>query len=625
MYSETHIRILHLEQNSSDAERTLSTLQNVNMQVDYKCVSTQFEFENELCLFKPDIVLCDSSAGDYSSEQALSTVRNQIAGLPFVLLTAPVCEQFAAKMIKKGASDYLLKANLSELPKILAEAMEAYEERLRKENHSKYISLQVQKLSALLNNLSDAIMLLDRDGKFIFQSRSVEQLTGYNSDEFLSRNFTDFLPPISHSEGAFFFEHIVQQKGVKQSFTFRFLHKAGHILWAEGTISNMLDDEHIGAVVIHFRDITDRRRQEQQRLRSEAKLQTIFNNTKIAYVLIDRDYKVMSFNPLAKERYQREIGITIHENFPMESYLMNQRDSATNDNFKKVFAGKKIHYEIAFDQKSGGKCWYHVDMFPVRAEDGSNIGLIIASEDITARKLADLEKEKITADLLHHIKDLEQFAYIVSHNLRSPVANIRGLASLLQDAEVLSDSDFKRGLRGLSESALRLDGVITDLNFILQTRKDVEKRKEAVSLVTLLNDIKTGLYAQLDQQNVTINSNFEVEEVFTLRSYLHSILINLIANAIKYRRPDKEPVITITSRRLENKIELQVTDNGLGIDLELHGNKIFGLYKKFHNHIEGKGMGLYMVKTQVEILGGSIQVDSKLNRGTTFTILFSQD
>jgi PAS domain S-box-containing protein len=625
MPSETHIRILHLEENSSDAERTLSTLQHVNMQVDYKCVATQFEFENELCLFKPDIVLSDSAAGNYSSEQALSTVRNQIAGLPFVLLTSPVCEQFAAKMIKKGASDYLLKSNLVELPKILAEAMKAYEERLRKENHSKYISVQVKKLSALLNNMCDAIMLLDRDGKFIFQSQSVVELTGYTSDEFLSRNFTDFLPPVSHSEGAFFFEHIVQQKGIKQSFTFRFLHKTGLILWAEGTISNMLDDEHIGAVVIHFRDITDRRRQEQQRIRSEAKLQTIFNNTKIAYVLIDREYKVMSFNPLAKERYEKEIGITLYENYPMESYLLNQRDSATSDNFKKVFGGNKIHYEISFDQKTGGKCWYHVDMFPVRAEDGSSIGLLIASEDITARKLADLEKENITADLLHHIKDLEQFAYIVSHNLRSPVANITGLVSLLQDGDALSDVDFKRCLRGLNESATRLDGVITDLNFILQTRKDVEKRKEAVSLVTLLNDIKTGLYTQLDQQNVIITSNFEIEEMFTLRSYLHSILINLIANAIKYRRPDKAPVITITSRKLDNKIELQVSDNGLGIDLERHGNKIFGLYKKFHTHIEGKGMGLYMVKTQVEILGGSISVDSKLNKGSTFTLIFSQD
>ena len=357
----------------------------------------------------------------------------------------------------------------------------------------------------------------------------------------------------------------------------------------------------------------------------ELSSQTIFNNTKIAYVLIDREYKVMSFNPLAKERYEREIGITLCENFPMESYLLNQRDSATGDNFKKVFDGKKIHYEIGFDQKSGNKCWYQVDMFPVRAEDGSSIGLIIASEDITARKLVDLEKEKITADLLHHIKDLEQFAYIVSHNLRSPVANIRGLANLLQAGESMSESDFNRCLRGLTESASRLDGVITDLNFILQTRKDVEKRKEAVSLVTLLNDIKTGIYTQLEEQQVSIHANFEIEEVFTLRSYLHSILINLIANAIKYRRPDKAPVITITSRKLDKKVELQVTDNGLGIDLERHGNKIFGLYKKFHTHIEGKGMGLYMVKTQVEILGGSISVDSKLNKGSTFTLVFSQD
>lgn len=623
MFTYSNIRILHIEQNSSDSILTVSSLRKGDFQFEYKCVLNKHDFEKELLEFRPDIIISDAQTPDLSSEQALQTVRMHDAALPFVVVTNAVCEQFAAKIIKKGANDYLLKSNLKDLPKILADALEVQEEKLRNENHSRYVTAQVKKLSALLNNLSDAIMLLDRNGRFIFQSKSAEELTGYTAKEFELRSFTDFLPPDSHGEGAFFFEHVVRQANSKQSFVFRFLHKNGQVLWAEGTISNMLDDEHIAAVVIHFRDITERRTQEKMRMRNEAKLQTIFNNTKIAYVLIDRQYRALSFNTLAKERYQRELNITLEENFPMYPYLVKQRDAATGENFKSVFEGRKVHYEIGFEQKTGGKCWYHVDMFPVRSEDSSTIGLIIASEDITARKLADLEKEKITTNLLHHIKDLEQFSYIVSHNLRSPVANIRGLVSLLQDADSLTKEDFTRCLKGLTASATRLDGVITDLNFILQTRKDVEKQKEAVNLQTLLCDIKTALQNQIETANAEIVGDFEVDEIYTLRSYIHSIIINLVANAIKYRRPDKKPHIVVSTRKLSDTLELKITDNGLGIDLEKHGNKLFGLYKKFHTHIEGKGMGLYMVKTQVEILGGSISVESKLNKGSVFTVLFS--
>jgi signal transduction histidine kinase len=114
-----------------------------------------------------------------------------------------------------------------------------------------------------------------------------------------------------------------------------------------------------------------------------------------------------------------------------------------------------------------------------------------------------------------------------------------------------------------------------------------------------------------------------IDQMITLKSYIYSIFFNLISNSIKYRQDDQPPIIEITALNEKNKIELIFKDNGLGMNLQRNGDEVFGLYKRFHHHIEGKGIGLYMVKAQVETLGGKITVDSGINNGTTFKISFN--
>jgi signal transduction histidine kinase len=110
--------------------------------------------------------------------------------------------------------------------------------------------------------------------------------------------------------------------------------------------------------------------------------------------------------------------------------------------------------------------------------------------------------------------------------------------------------------------------------------------------------------------------------MFTVKSYLYSIFYNLTSNSIKYRRADVQPILTIESHKLKNKIEFVFKDNGKGIDLHKNGDHIFGLYKRFDTTTEGKGMGLFMVKTQVQALGGTIKIKSKLGEGTEFILRF---
>jgi len=243
--------------------------------------------------------------------------------------------------------------------------------------------------------------------------------------------------------------------------------------------------------------------------------------------------------------------------------------------------------------------------------------------DISDAKHAELKEKKISADLIQRNKDLEQFAYIISHNLRGPVANIVGVSNALLDGN-LDEEENAEFMDALSVSVRKLDNIITDLNHILQVKHHVNENKERIIFSQIVDDIKTSIGTFLDDKCIMISTDFsEVDEMSTLKSYMRSIFYNLISNSIKFRKPELAPVIEIKSHKYKDKIELTFRDNGIGIDLEKKSNQIFGLYKRFHpDYAEGKGMGLFMVKTQVETLGGRISVQSKVNEGTEFKIEF---
>ncbi len=170
---------------------------------------------------------------------------------------------------------------------------------------------------------------------------------------------------------------------------------------------------------------------------------------------------------------------------------------------------------------------------------------------------------------------------------------------------------------------MKLDEVVNDLNNILQVKGEINETKEMVYFSALVDDIKISINNLVNKEDIEISYDFtEVNEFFTLKGYLYSVFFNLISNSVKYRRPEIHSVIEISSRLQKNKLELIFADNGMGIDLKKNGNQIFSLYKRFHFNIEGKGMGLFMVKTQVETLGGKINIKSIENKGTEFIIDF---
>ncbi len=176
----------------------------------------------------------------------------------------------------------------------------------------------------------------------------------------------------------------------------------------------------------------------------------------------------------------------------------------------------------------------------------------------------------------------------------------------------------------LSQFQRRLDEVVFDFNQILQLKRTNTEAKEKVNFLNLVSEICQSLNGSMEKDKIKVVTDFtSVEEILTIKSYLKTIFDNLISNCIKFRKKDQKTVIKIKSKKKENKTVLIFSDNGIGIDLDRFGNKIFGLYYRCHTEIEGKGMGLYLVKSQVETLEGKISVKSKVNKGTEFTIEFA--
>ena len=236
-------------------------------------------------------------------------------------------------------------------------------------------------------------------------------------------------------------------------------------------------------------------------------------------------------------------------------------------------------------------------------------------------KNEDLESEveKRTKELVRNNQQLEQFNFIASHNLRAPIARILGLAHLLETPINAQDDVEMR--QKLIQSTRDLDQVVRDLNTILSIRKGNEVTHTQFSLAEEINQICLGLEKEIESAQAAIRVELNnIDDIHSIRPYVHSVLSNLVSNALRFKKPNEQAHILIQANRSDRELKIEVQDNGIGMDLNRIQNKIFTLYSRFHTHVEGRGLGLYLVKTQLEVMGGKIEVNSKPNMGTTFTV-----
>ena len=375
----------------------------------------------------------------------------------------------------------------------------------------------------------------------------------------------------------------------------------------------------IGAI----QDIT-KQKQEEQNLKL---LETVVTQTKDAVVITKSDSESALFPNIiyVNDAFCKMTG---HESKkiqlkPFNPFNTDNFDQTEYEKFSSALAEKsECQIETLTKKKNKEEYWVRFSMIPVFNVDKELSHWISIQKDVTKERKQAKEKEQLIRELTQNNKDLKQFSYITSHNLRAPLSNLIGLLNLIEDIRI-TDNELIEIIGGFNKSTYLLNETINDLVKIIVIKDQISIQKENVSLREVLKHVFNQLQFQIDKSEPILNLNFDpIETIYTNKAYLESILMNLLTNSIKYKSESKKLKISISTKEVNNKKVLKFKDNGIGIDLKRNSDHVFGLYQRFHDYPDSKGLGLYLVKSQIESLGGNISIKSEVNKGTQFTLTF---
>jgi light-regulated signal transduction histidine kinase (bacteriophytochrome) len=248
--------------------------------------------------------------------------------------------------------------------------------------------------------------------------------------------------------------------------------------------------------------------------------------------------------------------------------------------------------------------------------------VVLNFRDITGRKNNEAERKQLISELTKSNTELKQYTYITSHNLRSPLTNLISIINLIE-WEKITDDNTRLLLHAFKEFTFHFNDTLNDLMEAILIKKSGANKQTELLFSDMNDKVTRSLNSLIEQSNATITSNFVSAPTVQFDAvYLESIFTNLISNALKYASPLRRLQVNLKSCKVEDGIELIFVDNGIGMDMTVIKERIFGLHQRFHNNTDSKGVGLYLVQSQMNALGGSIKVTSTINVGTTFTLNF---
>ncbi len=345
-------------------------------------------------------------------------------------------------------------------------------------------------------------------------------------------------------------------------------------------------------------------------------------------VVIDRRRIVVTFNEAAG----RIVGVQPEEGSPMPALPWVDADRNAVDPMEGP-VGRTLRFAercsetLGLEQPDGTYKWFQVSTCPVTtAQDGLPSLAVAALEDITERVQIDELRQQfvetlrdVNEELARSNEDLEQFAYVASHDLQTPVRNITNAAVLLRD-ELGDEPDeaIEECLGFMDAAAARMKLLIEDLLEYSRVGRTKLTRTSLVSLNDVIDDICYCRSGDISTREATVDR----EDLPPLRvdpGQIRQLLDNLISNALKYQSPDRAPRVEVSARRSASGWTLFVTDNGLGIDHQFH-DRVFDMFRRLHRfeEYEGSGIGLAICRRIVELHGGRIWVETAPDGGSTF-------
>ncbi len=478
-----------------------------------------------------------------------------------------------------------------------------------------------QTLEVLFKEVPVGMLLIDRKTEKIIQANGqIQKLLGYTEAEMIGRKagLLFNLPEIAEKIYPFIHNDVVI-KDVEitiQGKTNKPIHTlvSVQILYPNGA----------KAVLMSFIDITDRK---------------IAENT-----LKENDRILNMAHKIAKTGHYVEdlsTGKWVSSDTLDEILGIDKQFKKLTANYQKLIKPEFLDKQIQnYQLLTTGGFRYEEDYIIVRPLDGEErwvrdiaevefdnegqpIRILGTLQDITERKKAIIDLRNSFTLVNEQNKRLQNFSYIVSHNIRSHSSNIMGIVSFFELPNITLQEKEEMFVH-LKKAALGLDSTLTHLNELLDIQRNANIVVEKLPLHLYIDNALMVVGDTAMQKNIQITNLVETDiDLLHNKAYLESIVLNIISNAVRYSDPKKEKsTILIQSSQVQGKTVLEIIDNGVGIDLEKNKEKIFGLYKTFHGNSDARGVGLFITKNQIEALGGSIEMESSKGVGTTVRIHF---
>lgn len=488
-------------------------------------------------------------------------------------------------------------------------------------------------LEALYNLSPIGIALNDFEtGTFLDCNEKLLEPTGYNKEEFKVLSYWDVTPkeyePLEIKALS-----QMQSIGKYGLFEKEYIRKDGsrYPVALQGVV---VEDAKGKKLIWSFVRNISKEKESQRKLQDAlGRLNAILDaSTQVSIIATDHQGIITLFNSGAEKMlgYKPEelIGKCTPEIIHIESEITKEAEelSLTEGRFISGFdvfiyhakKGKFSTNEWTYKRKDGFTIPVLLSVTAVMRE-GEITGYLGVAADISELKKVESEIKSILDITQDQNKRLRNFAHIVSHNLRSHSSGLSGLLDIFQyENPALQDNEL---LQLLHQGAENLMQTVEDLTEVVNVNLS-KKEKSKVNLRRIVQKNIDSLASQISISKFTVINQVDSEiEVDGISAYLDSITLNFITNAIKYRSPDRPSKLYVFTDVIDDKVILYFKDNGQGIDLEKHGDKLFGMYKTFHQHEDSRGVGLFITKNQIESLGGSIEVESTVDVGTTFKII----
>lgn len=477
----------------------------------------------------------------------------------------------------------------------------------------------------------------DIDSGNIGWSGNVKQVLGYSAVEMgdIDR-WVELIHP-EDRERAFAKLETAQEKLEPYEVYYRFLksdkgycqiYDRGTFLAKEGKAYQMLG---------MMSDVTDWMESKEALTRSENRFESLMNNLKVGVGLYSVEMKPIVNNQAAYEllglsEKQLQGTAAMDKDWNVMNIDGNRMDPSDFP-IPMAIASKKPVRQVVMGvhrPTKNDRVWLMVDADPVLDAEGNILHVVCTYSDFTQRKHVEealIEKNEqlvMSSDLVGRKNErLLEFAQIVSHNLRSPLSSIAALADIHNNYKENGDEKEKEKAIGyIQEVTAKALETIEGLNEVLKVQQSEQVDIRELKFEKVLESVMELLRPVISEKGVMVKMDFEATKLRYPRIYLESIFLNLLSNSIKYDQLGKNPHISIKTKRIGRDIVLEFSDEGRGIDLKRNGEDVFAFGKTFHKDKESRGVGLYLIKNQIRTMGDQIEIESEVNKGTTFRIKF---